>query len=155
MSNFASQAPRPAILINSTACSMSWYLRENSSRGIKLLMLGIVELWGEDKSIISRFFAGKFSCGYADGADAEDFEGGFVERADHEACFDFFRYEIIYGVGLGVGGLEIVTGVVLGKRAFDAGVETLTEAEQKVFAELSIRVVGEFGGQTRNVHRSR
>ncbi len=101
------------------------------------------------------FFAGKFSCGYADGADAEDFEGGFVERADHEACFDFFRYEIIYGVGLGVGGLEIVTGVVLGKRAFDAGVETLTEAEQKVFAELSIRVVGEFGGQARNVHRSR
>ncbi len=54
-----------------------------------------------------------------------------------------------------MGGLEIVTGVVLGKRAFNAGVETLTEAEQKVFAELSIRVVGEFGGQARNVHRSR
>ncbi len=48
MSIFASQAPRPAILINSTACSMSWYLRENSSRGIKLLILGTVEYWGED-----------------------------------------------------------------------------------------------------------
>ncbi len=60
MSNFASQAPRPAILINSTACSMSWYLRENSSRGIKLLILGIVELWGEDKSMISRFLPENF-----------------------------------------------------------------------------------------------
>ncbi len=57
MSIFVSQAPHSAILINLTACSMSWYLRENSSRGIRLLILGTVELWGEDKSMISRFFA--------------------------------------------------------------------------------------------------
>ncbi len=60
MSIFASQAPYPAILINSTACSMSWYLRENSSRGIRLLILGTVELWGEDKSTISRFLPENF-----------------------------------------------------------------------------------------------
>ncbi len=60
MSIFASQAPRPAILINSTACSMSWYLRENLSRGIRLLILGTVELWGEDKSMIRRFLPENF-----------------------------------------------------------------------------------------------
>ncbi len=57
---------------------MSWYLRENSSRGIRLLILGTVELWGEDKSTISRFCL-KISCGYANGTDAKDFERGFVK----------------------------------------------------------------------------
>ncbi len=88
MSIFVSQAPHSAILINLTACSMSWYPRENSSRGIRLLILGTVELWGEDKSMISRFFALKFPCGYANGADAKVFEGGFVERSDHESEYD-------------------------------------------------------------------
>ncbi len=39
---------------------MSWYLRENLSRGIRLLILGTVELWGEDKSTISRFLPEDF-----------------------------------------------------------------------------------------------
>ncbi len=54
-----------------------------------------------------------------------------------------------------MGGLEIVTDVILGKRAFDARVETVTKAGQEIFAELFIWMVGEFGGQTRNVHGSR
>ncbi len=50
-----------------------------------------------------------------------------------------------------MGGLEIVTDVILGKRAFDAGVETVTKAGEEIFAELFIRMVGEFGGQTKNM----
>ncbi len=69
----------------------------------------------------------------------KDFEVGFIERSDHEAWFDFFRDEIVYDIGLSVGGLEIVTDVILGKRAFDAGVETVTKAGEEIFAELFIQ----------------
>ncbi len=51
--------------------------------------------------------------------------------------------------------MEIVTDVVLGKCAYDAGVETVTKAGQEIFAEFFIWMVGELGGQTRNIHGSR
>ncbi len=54
-----------------------------------------------------------------------------------------------------MGGLEIVTDEILGKRAFDVRVKTVTEAGQEIVAKLFIWMVGEFNGQTRNVHGSR
>ncbi len=52
-----------------------------------------------DSGILGRrrwlaIFYLKFPCGYANGADAKDFEGGFIERSNHEAWFDFFPNEI-------------------------------------------------------------
>ncbi len=51
--------------------------------------------------------------------------------------------------------MEIVTDVILGKRAYGGGVETVTKAGQEIFAEFFIWMVGELGGQTRNIHGSR
>ncbi len=45
-----------------------------------------------------------------------------------------------------MGGLKIVTDVTLGKRAFDAGVKTVTKTGQEIFAEIFIWMVGELGG---------
>ncbi len=54
-----------------------------------------------------------------------------------------------------MGGLKIVADKILGKWAYDAGVETVTEAGQEIFAEFYIWMVGEFDGQMRNIHGSR
>ncbi len=45
-----------------------------------------------------------------------------------------------------MGGLKIVTDVTLGKRAFDAGVKTVSKTRQEIFAEIFIWMVGELGG---------
>ncbi len=54
-----------------------------------------------------------------------------------------------------MGGLKIVTDVILGKRAFDAGDKTVSKTGQEIFAEIFIWMVGELGGQSRNIHGSR
>ncbi len=155
MSNFARQAPRPAILINSTACSMSWYLRENSSRGIKLLILGIVELWGEDKSMISRFLPENFLVAMPMGLMRKILKGGSSKGPIMKPDLTSFAMRSFTVSGSARADWRLLQMWFWGERAFDTGVEALNEAEQKVFAELPIRMVGEFGGQTRNVHRSR
>lgn len=56
ISAFASHAPLPARLINLMAWSMVAYCMEKSGAWMMLLMLGVWEPWGEDRSIINHFF---------------------------------------------------------------------------------------------------
>lgn len=72
----ASQALRPAFLIREIAWSISWYRKENSSGGMRLLMLGRGEEWGDERSMMRRFFLENFLVAAPMGLTRNELNGG-------------------------------------------------------------------------------
>ena len=140
ISALASQAPRPAWRIREMAWVTVEYWSEKSELGMRLFMLGMEEPWGEERSMIRRFFAGVFASGNTYRADTECGEGWGREGTYHKSLPDFLFNQGVYGVRVCQGGLEVVAIVRSGWECEKAGGKPIVKAVDKETDEVRVRM---------------